>query len=90
MTYLFGYGHFSVQELRKRVGNLSQIAGIRPYQFSNGRAAGVKALEIYTGSGLLYSILVDRSMDIYEASFKGIPLAWLSPVGVVSPSFYRI
>lgn len=87
MAHLFGK-EFSKNELLKRVGNMSQLAGIRPVTLSNGNENGVRALEFYTGSGFQFTVLCDRAMDIFDASFNGQPLAWHSPTGAVAPAYY--
>lgn len=80
---------YSFDDVRKRVGCLDQVAGVRRFAFVEGKSKGVEAAEIRTGSGLAYNILLDRGMDIYNAEFKGIPVTFISPVGVTAPSFYE-
>ncbi len=83
------YGHeMSKQELLKHVGDISQIADIRLFEFTNGNERGVRAAEFYTGSGLEFTVLFDRAMDIDDAKFKGVPVSWQSQTGPVSPAFY--
>lgn len=74
-------------ELRRRVGRLGQAAGIDPFVFDEGSAHGVRALRFRTGGGLSLDVLRDRGMDLGAAEYRGTPLAWLSPTGVVSPHF---
>jgi hypothetical protein len=75
-------------DLAHRTGSLSQVAGIRFLQLQEGREAGVRVADIRTGSGLRFQVTLDRGMDISLAEYRGIPLAWRSPVGDVHPSFY--
>ncbi|MGH3148687.1 MAG: aldose 1-epimerase family protein [Rubrobacter sp.] len=77
------------RELRRRVGRLDQAAGIEPFVFGDGPARGVRILRFRTGSGLAFDVLVDRGMDLGAAEHGGTPLAWLSPTGVVKPSFHE-
>jgi hypothetical protein len=77
------------RELLRRIGRLEQIAGIEPFIFDDGPARGVRALRFRTGGGLSFDVLPDRGMDLGFAEFEGTPLAWLSPNGVVAPSFYE-
>jgi len=74
------------RELRRRVGRLEQVAGIEPFVFDEGLARGVRALRIRTG-GLSLDVLCDRGMDLGAAEYRGVPLAWVSPTGVVAPHF---
>ena len=75
------------RELRRRVGRLGQAAGIEPFVFDEGPARGVRALRFRTGGGLSLDVLCDRGMDFGAAEYRGAPLAWLSPTGVVAPHF---
>ena len=75
-------------ELRRRVGRLGQVAGIEPFVFDDGPARGVRALRFRAG-GLSFDVLADRGMDIGAFEYRGVPLAWLSHAGVVSPAFYE-
>lgn len=87
MAQLFGED-YKKSDLLKRVGNMSQLAGIRPIQLTNGNENGVKALEFYTGTGFSFTVLADRAMDIFEAHYQGNSLCWHSPTGAVAPSHF--
>src|SRR5262249_54967701 len=54
-------------------------------ELSDGAARGVRALEFRTGSGLFFTVLVDRSMDIGRLEHRGVPLAWQSGTGFRGP-----
>jgi len=75
-------------ELLKYIGNLSQIGGCRHYTLSEGWGRGMRATDISTGSGLQYTVLPDRGLNISLASYKGVNLVYLTPNGETSPSFY--
>jgi hypothetical protein len=77
-------------EVRRRVGELGQVAGIEPFVFQEGPARGVRALRFRTGGGLSFDVLCDRGMDLGAAKYQGAPLAWLSPTGVVAPHFREL
>jgi len=77
------------RELLRRIGRLEQVAGIEPFVFDDGPARGVRAFRFRTGSGLSFDVLPDRGMDLSFAEHEGTPLAWLSPNGVVAPSFHE-
>jgi hypothetical protein len=77
-------------EVRRRVGELRQVAGIEPFVFQEGPARGVRALRFRTGGGLSFDVLCDRGMDLGAAEYRGAPLAWLSPTGVVAPHFREL
>jgi len=86
MSYLFGE-KINKYNLRKRIGDLSQIAGAKLYELKDGKAKGMTAIDINTGSGLNFTILPDRAMDLAWATYKGIPLSYISKVGLSNPAY---
>ena len=72
-----------------KIGNISQIAGLRRYEFSDGKAKGVEAVEVHTGSGLTFTVLPGRGMDIAWSEYRGVPLSYMSKTGIVSPAYYE-
>jgi len=85
---LFGK-EFSREELKRFLGHLSQLAGVRPVELADGAERGVRAFEFWTGAGLEFTVLADRGLDIGATRFRGVPLAWRSPVGDAHPAFYE-
>ena len=79
----------SKEEVYKRVGDLSQIGGIRSFTLNSGKAKGVEAWEINTGSGLRFTVLKDRCLDIGWADYCGTPLAFMSKAGVSSSLYFE-
>ena len=75
-------------ELLKYIGNLSQIGGCRHYTLNDGWGQGMRATDINTGSGLQYTVLPDRGLDISLASYKGVNLVYLTCNGETHPAFY--
>ncbi len=78
MPELYGT-HYSPVELHQLVSTMDQLAGLRSFEYSDGKARGLRAIEVWTGSGLRFTIYVDRGLDIGPAEFAGKPLAWLHP-----------
>lgn len=76
-------------ELRRRVGRLEQVAGIESFTYDDGPERGVRALRVRTGTGFAFTVLADRGLDIGEAEFRGMALAWSSPTGVTGPWYYE-
>ncbi len=66
-------------ELRRLVGDMSQLAGVRLVELADGRVRGMRAAEIDTGSGLRFLVLLDRALDVGAADHAGRPLAWVHP-----------
>ena len=84
MPTLFGRD-LSEKRLRQRVGDPSQIYGIRKLTYADGPERGVRVLEFDTGGGLRFEVLIDRCMDIGSMHFMGTPIGWQSPTGFRSP-----
>lgn len=80
---------YSVTELRKRVGNMDQIAGIRLVQLDDGNERPTRAALIHTGSGLELTVLLDRCLDIASASYRGRAMGWRSTTGDVAPQYFE-
>jgi hypothetical protein len=88
MSRLFGR-NWSRQELMERVGDASQLGGIRNVTLNDGNENGVRAVEVRTGSGFNFTVLPDRGMDIPDAEFSGRSLCWRSSTGAVAPAFFE-
>ena len=88
MARLFGR-EMSRAELLRRVGDVSQLGGVRLVELADGPEAGVRAIDFRTGSGLNFTVLPDRGMDISWAEYRGVPLCWHSATGQVGPWFYE-
>lgn len=88
MVQLFGQ-KFTRSDLLQRIGDVSQIAGVRSMRLEDGSEAGVRLIEVRTGTGFRFNVLPSRGMDVSFAEYKGIPLSWRSCTGDVSPAFYE-
>jgi hypothetical protein len=80
MAILYGK-EMSRQEIMKRIGDISQIAGAKPCALSSGQTGGMNAVDIRTGAGLQFTILPGLGMNIAWAEFKGIPVSFISKSG---------
>jgi hypothetical protein len=79
----------SKRQMQRYVGNFNQLFGIKEYTLSGGRAGGVKAVDVKTGTGLEFTVVADRCLDIAELSFKGTNCSYLNKTGMVSPEYYE-
>jgi galactose mutarotase-like enzyme len=70
-------GH-SPDDLRRLTGSLAQIAGIDRFREEDGPARGSRRYQVRSGSGLVFDVLPDRGLDLGAASFRGVPLTWIS------------
>lgn len=80
---------FSKRKLLKYVGDFSQLFGIKEHTLSGGKAGGVKAFDVRNGSGLEFTVLADRCLDISALSFNGINCSYISKTGIVAPEYYH-
>jgi galactose mutarotase-like enzyme len=77
------------RELLARVGDLDQIAGVESFTYNDGVRDGVRAVRVRSGGGLEITVLPSRGMDIAQASFNGVPLAWVSATGAAHPHAFQ-
>lgn len=75
--------------LLKKVGDISQIGGIRLMELREGNEKGVDVAEMRSGSGFRAIILLSRGIDIGYAEYKGMPLCWRSAVKDAHPAFFE-
>jgi len=85
---LFGK-KYKKEEILRKVGDISQVCGIRLMELQEGNEKGVGIAEMRSGSGFRVIILLERGMDIGYAEYKGIPLCWRSAIGDAHPAFFE-
>lgn len=81
MATLFGRTYTKRQFL-SYLGNPSNVAGVTPIEYTQGKAKGTAALEVRTGSGLEFTLLPDKCLDIQNLRFGGITLSQQSKNGL--------
>jgi hypothetical protein len=87
MPDIFGRS-LSPADLAARVGRMDQVCGARPFVYCDGPARGMRGVDVWTGSGLEFTVLPDRGMDIGACRFAGRALGWQSATGPVAPERY--
>ncbi|QND63736.1 aldose 1-epimerase family protein [Mesorhizobium loti] len=87
MVELYGKT-LSRRQVSERSGMLSQFAGVRLMTLGDGVERGIRMLEFRTGSGLRFTALVDRALDIADCDFKGQAIGWHSPSGFRNPGLH--
>ncbi|MEP6755876.1 MAG: aldose 1-epimerase family protein [Chthonomonadales bacterium] len=88
MANLYGKS-WTRDELLQRVGDISQLARIKPTTLADGFEDGVKSLDVTNGSGLTFSVLASRGLDISTATYNGHALAWRSAQTDKHPAFFE-
>lgn len=79
---VFGLG---LGDARRYAGSVAQFARIEAVAETNGPGSGSRRLRMINGGGLEVDIHPDRALDLGQATFDGIPIAWLEAKGIVSP-----
>ncbi|ESZ21017.1 aldose 1-epimerase family protein [Mesorhizobium sp. L2C084A000] len=87
MVELYGKT-LSRRQVSERSGMLSQFAGVRLMTLGDGVERGIRMLEFRTGTGLRFTALVDRALDIADCDFKGQAIGWHSPSGFRHPGLH--
>jgi hypothetical protein len=81
--------HYDKCALLKYLSNEQQVAEIRRYTLTEGRAANCRILEFRTGAGLVFQVSADKGFDIFHCELNGMPVSFHSPLGMVHPSYYE-
>ncbi|MCL2104117.1 MAG: aldose 1-epimerase family protein [Kiritimatiellaeota bacterium] len=58
------------------VGNIEQLAYARAAELTDGAGRGNRIIDVCNGSGLSFTVCPDRGLDIVEASYNGVPVAY--------------
>ena len=75
-------------DLLKHVGHPEQLCGIRESKLIHGPGEGVAVAEFHNAAGLRFTVVPDRCMDLYDLSYRGVNLSFLSRNGLRSPLSY--
>jgi hypothetical protein len=68
---------------------MSQLAGARYAHLIEGNERGGDLIEIFNASGLCFSVIPGRSLDIASAHYKGMSLCFRGNTGDVGPAFFE-
>lgn len=84
------YGEaLSRREVGERGGQLSQFAGVRLMTLGDGLERGIRMLEFRSGTGLRFTVLIDRAMDVADCEYRGMAVGWHSPSGFRHPGLHE-
>ena len=87
MSALYGKS-MTRSELEACSGDTGHAAGVRLMTLGDGIERGIRMLEFRTGSGLRFTVLIDRAMDIADCEFNGMGIGWHSPAGFRHPGLH--
>ena len=88
MVALYGK-EMSRREIAAASGGLSHAAGVRLMTLGDGVERGIRMLEFRSGTGLRFTVLVDRAMDIADCEHNGRAIGWHSPAGFKHPGLHE-
>lgn len=71
------------------IGHESQLAGFYRFTYNEGALRGLEAVEVYNQTGLRFTILLGRGMDIGYASYKGQSLTQIGKCGFTSAVYFQ-
>lgn len=74
---------WSRENLERHSVDMRQFIDFRESTLPNG----MRIIEAYNSSGLTFTILPDRGLDIWTAHYNGIPLTWISQGSPFPPDF---
>ena len=80
--------NYSKKEALRYAGNINQIAGVKSCVYNEGKATGVKAFEVSCGSGLEFTVLEGKCLDIFSMRYKGTNLNYITKPGLVSQELF--
>ena len=63
MPFLWGR-NYTRAELMERIGDISQVGGVRSYRIDGGPGDGLAIVQLDTGAGLRFTVVPGRALDI--------------------------
>lgn len=71
-------------ELRRLIGSPRQLGRADLVELLDGPGRGSRVARLTAANGFDVEVLPDRGMDLGMVSWRGVPLAWSSPTGLIS------
>jgi len=79
---------YSKEQLQSFTSSMSPLAGLRPFVYDDGRIRSMRGIDGWTGSGLRFTLLPDRGLDLGPVWFNDKPVSWVHP-GFGTPNQYE-
>jgi len=76
------------RELQMVAGDLSGLYGMEDITYNEGKAKGMRAINVRNGGGLAATLLPDRCLDIPYFSYKGVNLGLVTKTGLSGPQHF--
>ncbi|GAB1584459.1 aldose 1-epimerase family protein [Phyllobacterium phragmitis] len=77
------------RDIAASAGGFSQFFGVRLMTLGDGVERGIRMLEFRSGTGLRFTVLVDRALDIADCDYRGMAIGWHSPAGFRHPGLHE-
>jgi hypothetical protein len=77
------------RDLAAHAGSYGQFAGVRLTTLGDGVERGIRMLEFRSGTGLRFTVLIDRAFDIADCDYRGMAVGWHSPAGFKHPGLHE-
>jgi hypothetical protein len=77
-----------LRDLRRHVGDISQLVSTRAARLSDGNEDGVRVIDARAAGGLSALVLADRGLDLGPVWAGGHQVSWQSTTGVVHPAYF--
>ena len=78
-----------LRELRRRIGDVSQLVSTRSARLADGSEDGVRIVDARASGGLSAIILADRGLDLGSVWAGGHQVGWQSTTGAVHPAYFE-
>jgi len=73
------------KEYLARVGDVGQSFGIRAMRYDAGKASFIRAFDVETAGGLRFSVNESKALDLFELSYNGKRLSFVTKAALSSP-----
>lgn len=83
------YASHELRELRRRIGDVSQLVSTRAVRLDDGNEEGTRVIDARAAGGISALILADRGLDLGPVWAGGHQVSWQSSTGVVHPSYFH-
>ena len=82
------HAEHDLRELRRRIGDVSQLVSTKAARLSDGSEDGVRVIDARAAGGLSAMILADRGLDLGAVWAAGHQVGWQSTTGAVHPAYF--
>ncbi|HOV70295.1 MAG TPA: DUF4432 family protein, partial [Clostridia bacterium] len=77
------------EDFLRYVSNISQVAGVFKVQACEGKAKDTTLYQVKTGSGLEFSAIADKCLDLFNVTYKGVNIGFLAKNGLVGNGWFN-